>query len=44
MSNLGEIREIKKYVDYFYENAKSDFDADALILNLILILLLSNQH
>ena len=28
MSNLGEIREIKKYVDYFYEKTKSDFDAD----------------
>ena len=26
MSNLGEIREIKKYVDFFYEAAKSDFD------------------
>ena len=28
MSNLGEIRENKKYVDYFYEKTKSDFDAD----------------
>ena len=28
MSNLGEIREIKKYVDYFYEKTKSDFDAN----------------
>ena len=28
MSNLGEIREIKKYVDYFYKKTKSDFDAD----------------
>ena len=26
MSNLGEIREIKKYVDYFYETTMSDFD------------------
>ena len=26
MSNLGEIREIKKYVDFFYEETKSDFD------------------
>ena len=26
MSNLHEIREIKKYVDYFYETTKSDFD------------------
>ena len=26
MSNLGEIREIKKYVDFFYEKTKSDFD------------------
>ena len=26
MSNLGEIREITKYVDFFYEKAKSDFD------------------
>ena len=26
MSNRGEIREIKKYVDYFYEATKSHFD------------------
>ena len=26
MSNLGEIREIKKYLDFFYEKTKSDFD------------------
>ena len=26
MSNLGEIREIKKYVAFFYEKTKSDFD------------------
>ena len=26
MSNLGEIREIKKYVDYFYNTTKSNFD------------------
>ena len=26
MSNLCEIREIKKYVDYFYNTTKSDFD------------------
>ena len=26
MSNLGEIREIKKYVDFFYNITKSDFD------------------
>ena len=26
MSNLCEIREIKKYVDFFYEKTKSDFD------------------
>ena len=26
MSNLGEIREFKKYVDFFYEKKKSDFD------------------
>ena len=26
MSNLHEIREIKKYIDYFYEATKSDFD------------------
>ena len=28
MSNLDEIREIKKYVDYFYEATKSDLDDD----------------
>ena len=28
MSNIGEIREIKKNVDYFYEKTKSDFEAD----------------
>ena len=28
MSNLGEIKEIKKYVGYFYEKRKSDFEAD----------------
>ena len=28
MSNLEEIREIKKYVDFFYEDTKSDFDDD----------------
>ena len=28
MSNLCGIRCIKKYVDYFYEKTKSDFDAD----------------
>ena len=28
MSNLGEIREIRKCVDYFYEKTKSDFEAD----------------
>ena len=28
MSNLGEIREIKKYVDFIYEKTKSDFDDD----------------
>ena len=28
MPNLGEIREIKKYVDYFYEATKSDFVVD----------------
>ena len=39
MSNLGEIREIKKYVDYFYEVTKSDFDADVnpVIIKLALI-------
>ena len=26
MSNLGEIREVIKYVDHFYEVTKSDFD------------------
>ena len=26
LSNLGEIREIKKYMDFFYEKTKSDFD------------------
>ena len=26
LSNLGEIREIKRYVCYFYEATKSDFD------------------
>ena len=26
MSNLGAIREIQKYVDFFYERTKSDFD------------------
>ena len=26
MSNLGEIREFKKYVDYFYETTMSDLD------------------
>ena len=26
MTNLCEIREIKKYIDYFYETTKTDFD------------------
>ena len=39
MSNLGEIREIKKYVDYFYEKAKSDYekDVDPVIIKSALI-------
>ena len=28
ISNLGEIREIKKYADYFYQATKSDFYVD----------------
>ena len=26
MSNLGEIREIKEYVDFFYETTNANFD------------------
>ena len=26
MTNLHEIREIKKYIEYFYEATKSDYD------------------
>ena len=28
MANLGGIIDIKKFVDYFYEKAKSDFEED----------------
>ena len=34
MSDLGEIREIKKYVDYSYEKTKSYFGADVDPVNI----------
>ena len=34
MSNLGEIREIEIYVDFFYEKTKSDFDDNVNPVNI----------
>ena len=28
MSNLGEVKDLKKYLSYFYEGTKSDFEED----------------